>query len=53
MVVGSPIEVQKCEHPTQEQIDKLHETYVQALVELFDKHKEQYGVPKEKELLIL
>jgi hypothetical protein len=53
MVVGAPIPVEKCENPSKDQIDELHAKYVKALIELFDTHKEEYGVPKEKELLIL
>lgn len=53
MVVGAPIPVEKTENPTNEQIDELHAKYVKALIDLFNQHKETYGVPKEKELLIL
>lgn len=52
MIVGKPIEVEKSENPTQEQIDTLHAKYTKALIELFDEHKETYGVAKDKQLLI-
>ncbi|KHJ87637.1 diacylglycerol acyltransferase [Oesophagostomum dentatum] len=49
-VVGAPIPVQKTEHPTQKQIDELHAIYMSKLNELFEKHKQQFGVPAETKL---
>jgi 2-acylglycerol O-acyltransferase 2 len=37
--VGTPIEVTKLENPTNEQIEELHDKFVQALVALFDEYK--------------
>ncbi|VDO97753.1 unnamed protein product [Heligmosomoides polygyrus] len=51
-VVGAPIPVEKNPNPSQEQIDKLHELYVEKLNELFETHKKQFGVPEDAKLLI-
>ncbi|EYC32121.1 hypothetical protein Y032_0003g1412 [Ancylostoma ceylanicum] len=51
-VVGIPIPVEKVEKPTQEQIDELHEVYVQKLNELFEEHKQRFGVPAQTKLVI-
>lgn len=44
VVVGTPIDVEKVSQPTQEQIDILHQTYVDALVDLFYAHREKYAL---------
>jgi hypothetical protein len=41
-VVGTPIEVTKLENPTNEQVEELHDKFVQALVALFDEYKYKY-----------
>jgi hypothetical protein len=42
-VLGKPIQVAKIENPTQEDIDKAHQQYVDELVRIFNKYKKQYG----------
>ena len=44
-VVGAPIHVNKVINgePSQEQIDKLHEEYIEALTQLYNTHKAQYA----------
>ena len=42
-VSGPPITVKQIEHPSQKEIDDLHDTYVKALVDLFDSQKATYG----------
>lgn len=42
IVVGEPIDVQKTENPTQEQIDNLHKLFEKKLVELFESQKRFY-----------
>lgn len=42
-VVGRPIEVELCEHPSQEQIDTLHTAYLEALKRLYDEYNPLYG----------
>ncbi|VDM70534.1 unnamed protein product, partial [Strongylus vulgaris] len=51
-VVGVPIPVDKVEKPTQEQIDELHDIYVTKLNELFEEHKQRFGVAPETKLVI-
>jgi len=45
--VGSPIDVTRTENPSQEQIDELHDRYIDSLVKLFEDNKEKYGVPAD------
>jgi len=49
-VVGAPIHVERVEHPTQDQINALHETYKNALYELFETHKKTYGIADDVHL---
>ncbi|TYZ62627.1 hypothetical protein PybrP1_002387 [[Pythium] brassicae (nom. inval.)] len=44
-VFGKPIVVEKIEHPTPEDVDKVHAQYVAELVRIFDKYKGKYGYP--------
>ncbi|CAH1374248.1 unnamed protein product [Tenebrio molitor] len=41
-VVGTPIEVTKVENPTKEQVEELHDTFVQSLTTLFEEYKYKY-----------
>ncbi|KRX22423.1 Ras-related protein Rab-28, partial [Trichinella nelsoni] len=41
-VVGSPIHVEQCCKPSQEQIDDLHKVYISALQELYDNYRSKY-----------
>ncbi|CAE8585681.1 unnamed protein product [Polarella glacialis] len=43
--VGPPLELPKVAQPSPEQVEEWHGKYVQALQELFDKHKAQAGKP--------
>ncbi|XP_034972276.1 2-acylglycerol O-acyltransferase 2 [Zootoca vivipara] len=49
-VVGKPIRVEKCPNPSQDDVDKLHEVYMEELCKLFEEHKLKYGVPEDKHL---
>uniref|UniRef100_A0A915IU28 Uncharacterized protein n=1 Tax=Romanomermis culicivorax TaxID=13658 RepID=A0A915IU28_ROMCU len=44
VVVGKPIEVERIENPSMEQINDLHRVYKEELVKLFEGHKVKYGV---------
>ena len=46
--VGKPIAVTKTENPSQEVIDKLHNTYCQALRDLYSEYNPIYGDPSVK-----
>ncbi|XP_045414829.1 2-acylglycerol O-acyltransferase 1 isoform X4 [Lemur catta] len=50
-VVGRPIPVHQTQHPTLEQIDELHQTYMEELRKLFEEHKGKYGIPEHKTLI--
>ncbi|KAK7818862.1 hypothetical protein U0070_001065 [Myodes glareolus] len=50
-IVGRPIPVRRTPHPTQEQTDQLHQTYLEELKKLFDEHKGKYGIPEHKTLV--
>ncbi|XP_040114809.1 2-acylglycerol O-acyltransferase 2-like [Oryx dammah] len=49
-VVGNPIEVQKTSHPSQEEVDRLHQCYMKELENLFEAHKLKYNVPRDQHL---
>ncbi|CAI2349296.1 unnamed protein product [Caenorhabditis sp. 36 PRJEB53466] len=51
-VIGAAIHVDRVEHPSKEQIDELHRKYVQRLTELFEEHKEEFGVEKDVRILL-
>ena len=52
-VIGKPIDVEKAEHPTHEQIDELHQRYKDELKKLFDEHKLNYEREKTRELIFV
>jgi 2-acylglycerol O-acyltransferase 2 len=51
-VVGKPIEVQKNILPTKQEIDRLHELYINELIKLFEENKEKYSIDKSVQLEI-
>uniref|UniRef100_A0A0R3RWR9 diacylglycerol O-acyltransferase n=1 Tax=Elaeophora elaphi TaxID=1147741 RepID=A0A0R3RWR9_9BILA len=51
-VIGTPIPVMKKQNPTEEEIDRLHRLYINALTELFETYKTEFGVPKNVSLII-
>uniref|UniRef100_A0A8C9ZAE5 Acyltransferase n=1 Tax=Sander lucioperca TaxID=283035 RepID=A0A8C9ZAE5_SANLU len=48
--VGRPIRVERKEKPTVEELDALHQLYMDELSNLFDEHKGNYGVDKDTHL---
>ncbi|XP_052049262.1 2-acylglycerol O-acyltransferase 1 [Apodemus sylvaticus] len=50
-VVGRPIPVQQTLHPTRNQIEELHQTYIEELRKLFNEHKGKYGIPEHETLV--
>lgn len=49
-VIGKPIKVERCEKPTLQQVDTLHDEYCFQLESLFEAHKEKYGVSADTHL---
>lgn len=49
-VVGSPIPVESKPSPTNEDVESLHQLYLQSLTELFEKHKTDYGLSLDQHL---
>ena len=43
--LGEPIEVEKVEKPTEEQINKLQAEYIEKIHQLFESHKAAAGYP--------
>ncbi|XP_004701699.1 2-acylglycerol O-acyltransferase 1 [Echinops telfairi] len=50
-VVGRPIPVHQTLHPTRQQIEELHQTYLEELSKLFEEHKGKYGIPEHQKLI--
>eukprot|EP00127_Corallochytrium_limacisporum_P005909 Clim_evm54s214 gene=Clim_evmTU54s214 len=53
VVVGKPIKVQRVLDPTQAEITELQETYMNALRDLYNEHKDKYelAIPRRKSLV--
>ncbi|KAK3751297.1 hypothetical protein QZH41_012198 [Actinostola sp. cb2023] len=52
VVVGPPINVTRVPHPTDEQIDDLQTTYIAKMTELFEGHKEKYGIHRDTHIVL-
>ena len=50
LAVGKPIEVQKTPHPSQEEVDRLHQRYMKELENLFEAHQLKYNIPRDQHL---
>jgi len=51
VVVGQPIAVQKNETPSDEEVDSLHQQYIDSLVKIYNTHKKEFGFG-DRELII-
>ncbi|XP_078101015.1 2-acylglycerol O-acyltransferase 1 [Sander vitreus] len=49
-VVGSPVPVVQTPSPSNEDIESLHQVYLQSLTELFETHKHRYGLEEHQHL---
>jgi hypothetical protein len=52
-VIGKPIHLEKVTAPTQQQVDEVHERYINELKDLFDQHKGKYLKNKDTVLQVL
>lgn len=51
--VGKPVAVVQTPSPTSEDIEKLHQIYLQSLTELFEEHKHKYGLQEHQHLTFI
>ncbi|XP_071429431.1 2-acylglycerol O-acyltransferase 2 [Pithys albifrons albifrons] len=49
-VVGKPIPVQKKHKPSEQEVNEVHEKYLNELSKLFEEHKAKYNVPQDSHL---
>lgn len=52
-VVGAPIDVPQCDEPKEEEVDKLHEKFMDDLKTIFDTYKTRYIEKPEEAVLIM
>lgn len=52
-VVGRPIHVTKCDHPTEEQLEQVQAEYIRELRDLWDTWKDSYAAHRRRELTIV
>ena len=44
VIVGEPIEVPHSENPTEEELQKYHQIYIDETIKLYNDHKADYGM---------
>ncbi|NXP14148.1 MOGT2 acyltransferase, partial [Thinocorus orbignyianus] len=49
-VVGKPIPVKRKHRPSEEEVDQVHQQYLNELCKLFEEHKDKYNIPEDKHL---
>ncbi|NXC15054.1 MOG2A acyltransferase, partial [Corythaeola cristata] len=49
-VVGKPIPVQRKHRPSNEEVDEVHQKYLNELSKLFEEHKAKYNIPEDRHL---
>jgi hypothetical protein len=49
-LVGKPIHIDAKTDPSIEEIDDLHKLYLEGLEDIFETHKDKFGIDKEKHL---
>ncbi|XP_060682881.1 2-acylglycerol O-acyltransferase 2 [Hemiscyllium ocellatum] len=52
-VVGKSIDMEKEENPTQQEIDEIHQKYIEELIKLFEEHKPKYKLAEDKHLTFI
>jgi 2-acylglycerol O-acyltransferase 2 len=51
--VGKPIDVPKIEHPTDEDVNKFHQMYIDELQRLYETYKDVYHKNRIKEMTLV
>ncbi|NXS74576.1 MOGT2 acyltransferase, partial [Pandion haliaetus] len=49
-VVGKPIPVLRKHRPSEEEVDHVHQKYLNELCKLFEEHKAKYNIPEDRHL---
>jgi hypothetical protein len=49
-LVGKPIHIDGKTDPSIEEIDDLHKLYLEGLEDIFETHKDKFGIDQEKHL---
>ncbi|KAM8954230.1 diacylglycerol O-acyltransferase 2-like [Pelodytes ibericus] len=52
-VVGKPIPVPRIENPSEQQVEAFHALYVSTLQELFNSHKQRFGLSQSDSLILV
>lgn len=52
-VIGTPIPVERVQNPTQEQVDALHEQFIDEIHKLFERHKVNFENEKNKRIVLV
>ncbi|XP_073530704.1 diacylglycerol O-acyltransferase 2-like isoform X3 [Phyllobates terribilis] len=52
-VVGKPIPVPKIMNPSEQQVDMYHSLYIKSLQDLFNAHKERFGLQQSDSLVLI
>lgn len=53
VVVGTPIPVSRCASPSEALVKKMMDTYMMALLAMFERHKEAAGEKPERRLVFI
>jgi len=48
VVIGAPIDVEQVDEPSQDDVDKMHQKYIDGLCNLYKEHVHKYGNPDVK-----
>ncbi|KDQ61921.1 hypothetical protein JAAARDRAFT_66925 [Jaapia argillacea MUCL 33604] len=52
-VIGRPIQCEKCDHPTLEEITRVQKEYIEELVRIWDTYKDSFARARKSELSII
>ncbi|KAL1407678.1 diacylglycerol O-acyltransferase 1 [Vanrija albida] len=52
-VIGRPVDVEQCDDPSPEMVQKVHQQYIDELVRIWDKYKDIYAKHRTRELTLV